>query len=85
MSYALAYYYTVKKRVVVPTVRDFGGSGQGDGCEGRFSWLDAYAAELVGILRRAGLAMKILRKVQPLLERLIGEQTSGELESCGRS
>jgi hypothetical protein len=85
MSYQLAYHYVVTRKVIVPSVRGFGGSGQGDNCEGRFAWLDAYSAELVGILRRAGLGMKTLKKVQPLLARLVAEQADLEPVTSGAS
>lgn len=85
MSYDLMYYYTVKRRVLVPSVRDFGGSGKGEGCEGRFSWLDAFTAGAVSTIRRAGLGMKVLRRVQPLFAQVTDEQTDRELAASRAS
>jgi hypothetical protein len=85
MSYHLTYHYVVKRKVISPSIRDFGGSGQGDGCEGRFSWLDAYVAGLIGIMRRAGLGMDMSRKLQPLFARLIKEQADPEPVTSGAS
>jgi hypothetical protein len=76
ISYRLAYDYVVRKTFIVPTIRGFGGSGRGDGCEARFSWLDVYVAWLIVLMKQAGLPSEILRQVQPLLMPLIMEQTA---------
>jgi hypothetical protein len=64
MEYHLAYHH-VRQGVLVPSVRDANGSGTGD-TEARFSWADAFAAGIIGSLRRLGLKTDVLRQVQPL-------------------
>jgi len=74
MSYSLMYNFVNVRKVIRPMIRDFGGSGQGDACEARFSWLDAYTSILVGMMRRAGFRPAKLKRVQPLIALLIDEQ-----------
>jgi hypothetical protein len=65
MSYHLTYHYA-SEGVLNPSVRDFGGPGNGEDNQARFSWTDAFCAGIVGSLRRHGLGLDVLRKVQPL-------------------
>lgn len=84
-SYGLAYYHVVKNSVLVPTIRGFSGSGKGKGCEARFSWLDAYTAGLIRIIREAGLRTETARKLQPLFAQLIAERADPEPLTSGAS
>jgi hypothetical protein len=82
MSYNLFYHYMVKE-VIVPSVRPVSGhSGRGE-VEARFSWSDAWVAGIIGALRRSGLKMKVLRKVQPLFSNS-KNQADRELVTPGR-
>ena len=68
MSYHNFYITYYKSGIVTPSVRDFGGSGQGEQCEAKFNWRDAFVAGTVGTLRRQGLSMDVLKKVPKLFE-----------------
>ena len=63
-SYQLAWHY-VNEGVLMPSIRPATGKGQGD-VEALFSWTDAFTAGVVGSLRRHGLKLNVLRKIQPL-------------------
>ena len=65
MSYHLTYHY-VSQGVLRPSVRDFGGPGNGEDNQAKFTWTDAFCGGIVGSLRRHGLGLDVLRKVQPL-------------------
>lgn len=65
VSYHAAYFYT-QEELFSPSIRDFGGRGQGD-LMGIFDWSDAFVAGIVGSLRRQGLKVDALRQVGPLL------------------
>ena len=65
MSYHLTYHY-VSEGVLTPSIRSAAGGGRGD-VEARFSWTDAFCAGIVGSLRRNGLRLAVIAKVQPLL------------------
>jgi hypothetical protein len=68
MSYHNFYITYFQGGIVTPSIRDFGGSGQGETCEAVFSWRDAFTAGVVGTLRRQGLPIDVLRKVPALFE-----------------
>jgi len=51
--------------VIVPSIRGRSGSGRGNYV--LFSWADAYAAGVIGNLRRQGVRLELLKKIQPLL------------------
>ncbi len=70
--------------VLTPSVRDFGGSGTGDDCEARYSLLDAFTAGCLGTLRRHGLKLDVLRKVQPLFKQE-KKRTEGGRQPASRS
>ena len=76
MDYQLTWYY-VHNGVIRPSIQPPGGRGNGKENRAVFSWGDAFCAGIVGSLRRQGLGLDVLRKVQPLL---FGEETKKQAE-----
>jgi hypothetical protein len=82
MNYHLMYHY-LDQKVLIPSIRPASGSGRGEG-EAKFSWADGFSAGVVGSLRRMGLKLKMLAKVQPLFTEP-KKQTAQQVEAVERS
>ena len=63
VSYSQSYNWLLED-VLVPSVQPRGGTGKGRDLT--FSFVDAYVAGLIGSLRRQGVPLNMLRKIQPL-------------------
>ncbi len=75
LSYLSAWQW-VDKGVITPSVRPATGKGRGE-VEARFSWTDAFVAGIIGSLRRHGLGLDVLRKVQPLFTKSTKRKRTG--------
>ncbi len=69
--------------VVTPTVRGQQGSGRGKNV--LFGWADAFCVGLVGSLRRNGVRLDTLRRVQPLFVETKKKRTGRKGELAARS
>lgn len=79
--YSQVYGWLLEK-VIWPSVRPPSGSGRGK--ESLFSWGDAFAAGVVGSLRRNGVGLPLLKQVQPLFNKT-KKRTARKLTTSGRS
>lgn len=63
-EYPAAYAWK-KQKVLVPSIRKAQGTGYGKGAI--YSYCDAFAAGVIGTLRRQNIGLEVMRKISPLL------------------
>jgi hypothetical protein len=80
LKYIVAYDY-VQRGIFNPSIRQFGGPGQGE-VEARFSWADGFIAGLIGSLRRHRLPMSSFENVWTLFTE--NERAAQQLEPADR-
>ena len=65
VSYQVVWLYK-SEGILTPSIKAAGGPGMGENCEAVYSWVDGFVAGILGSLRRHGINMETLKKVQPL-------------------
>lgn len=69
-----AAHFWMREGIITPSIQEAGGSGRGRGPI--FSFADAFAAGIIGSMRRQGIGLDVLKRVAPLFEKRISAKSS---------